>query len=144
MKWAPVQCPLECNSTDFTFTVTTRTASGIGFSNLIKQTKTFFSDFNSTPITVETASNKFVQLFIYYDSLKYTSSHDSPSMDIVNFLGNIGGTLGLFLGISFLSLCEFLHVVVEFCFILKQLFNSRKNKFLISGENFDLQPSTII
>jgi len=71
--------------------------------NSINENPAILYDFDLTPITVETASNKFVQLFIHYDSLKYTSSTDTPSMDIVTLLSNIGGTLGLFLGISALS-----------------------------------------
>jgi hypothetical protein len=119
-------CPLECNSTDYAFSLTSQTSSGIGYQKLIEETPIFLSDFNSTPITVETASNKFVQLFIYYDSLKYTSSTDTPSMDIVTLLGNIGGTLGLFLGISALSICELLHVLVEICLLSKKRFEESK------------------
>ncbi len=121
-------CPLECNSSDFTFSLTSQTSSGIGYAKLIRETPTFLSDFNSTPITVDTASNKFVQLFVYYDSLKYTSSTDTPSMDIVTLLGNIGGTLGLFLGISLLSICELLHVLVEICLLAKKRLEDRKIK----------------
>jgi hypothetical protein len=50
-----------------------------------------------------------------YDKLSYTSSEDSPSMDIVALFGNVGGTLGLFLGLSVLSFCEVLHVIFESC-----------------------------
>ena len=50
---------------------------------------------------------------MYYDSLSFVSSEDTPSMDIVALLANVGGTLGLFLGISVLSLFEALHVLVE-------------------------------
>jgi hypothetical protein len=113
------QCPLECNSTEISFTLTSQTFTGNGYGYLVNATSTFSSDFISTPITDMTASNKFVQLFAYYDSLSFTSSEDSPSMDIVAFLGNIGGTLGLFLGISVLSVCECIHVMVESCILVK-------------------------
>jgi hypothetical protein len=65
------QCLLECNSTEFSFSITSQTISGIGFANFIHQKPAFLSDFNSTPISVETAGNKFVQLFVYYDTLTY-------------------------------------------------------------------------
>jgi len=113
------QCPLECNSTEISSTLTSQTFSGNGYAYLVNQTSVFSSDFISSPITDVTASNKFVQLFAYYDSLSFTSSEDSPSMDIKAFLGNIGGTFGLFLGISVLSLCELMHVMVESCLLVK-------------------------
>jgi hypothetical protein len=109
------ECPLECNSTQFTFTHTSQTYTGMLFSNLVKKNPVFASDFTYTPITEETASNKFVEVNLYYDKLSYTSSEDSPSMDIVALFGSVGGTLGLFLGLSVLSFCEVLHVIFESC-----------------------------
>ena len=67
-----------------------------------------------------------MQLYIYYDSLTFTSSDDSPNMDITTFLGNIGGTLGLFLGVSALSLCELVHVIIEGCFLVKNRLKLRQ------------------
>ena len=57
-------------------------------------------------------------------------------MDIVAFLGNIGGTLGLFLGISVLSVCECIHVMVESCILIKDRFKqAKKIKNDFSPEN---------
>ncbi len=68
-----------------------------------------------------------MQLLLYYDSLTFTSSTDTPSMDMVAFLGNIGGTLGLLLGISLLSVCETIHVLIETGFLLKQRLQNKHN-----------------
>jgi hypothetical protein len=123
------QCPLECNSTDISLNLITQTYSGVGSSFLIEQTPLFSSDFNLTQITEETTINKFVQLYAFYDSLSYTVSIDSPGMDIVSFLGSIGGTLGLFLGVSLLSVCELVHVIVESCLIVKNRLKNRVTEF---------------
>ncbi len=48
---------------------------GVGFINFIKENPTLLSDSYSTPFIVETTSNTFVQLYIYYDSFKYAYSH---------------------------------------------------------------------
>jgi hypothetical protein len=119
------KCPLECNSTQITYELTSQTFAGIGYAFIANQTSSLRSDFNSSKIDEATASNKFVQLYLYYESLSFTSSVDSPSMDIVAFLGNIGGTIGLFLGISVLSVCELIHVLFESFFLLIQV-NSNK------------------
>jgi hypothetical protein len=123
------ECPLECNSTQFVFTSTSQTYTGMLFETLVKSNPVFASDFSSTPITEETASNKFVELNTYYDKLAYTSSEDSPSMDIVAFFGSIGGTLGLLLGLSVLSFCEVFHVIFESCIHFnRRLMNGRKTR----------------
>jgi hypothetical protein len=98
--------------------LTSQTFSGNGYAYLVNESPVYSSDFTTTPVTEATASNKFLQLFVYYESLSFTSSEDSPSMDIVAFLGNVGGTLGLFLGVSALSLCELIHLIVESCILL--------------------------
>ena len=120
------QCPLECNSTQFTFKLTSQKYTGPLFETLVKSNPLFASDFTFTPITQETASNKFVEAIIYYDSLTYTSSEDTPSMDIVALLGNIGGTLGLLLGLSVLTLFESMHVIFEsLILVYKRLLKSQ-------------------
>ena len=120
-------CPLECNSTQFSFTITSQTYKGRLFSAWIKANPVFSSDFTSTPIDEATASDKFVELRIYYDSLTYMMSIDSPIMDIVTFLSNIGGTLGLFLGVSVLSVCELIYLMAEICVHVRhKLINEKK------------------
>ena len=122
-----LQCPIECNSTQFTFALTSQTYMGDLFAALVKSSSTLIADFANTPITAETASNKFVQLNLFYDSLTYSLSTDSPSMDIVTLLSNVGGTLGLFLGVSVLSLCELVHVMVESFVLVKHRFKQKQN-----------------
>jgi len=118
-------CPLECNSTEFKLSTTSQAYTGKMFEYIVEKTPEFASDFIS-PITTETASNKFVQLNLYYDSLTFTTSSDTPSMDVVAFLGNVGGTLGLFLGVSALSVCELIHVIVESCILLSNRLKHRQ------------------
>jgi hypothetical protein len=126
------QCPLECNSTEISYMLTSQTFSGNGYAYLVNESPVYSSDFTTTPVTEATASNKFLQLFVYYESLSFTSSEDSPSMDIVAFLGNVGGTLGLFLGVSALSLCELIHLIVESCILLS---THSKNSHKITDSN---------
>ena len=44
---------------------------------------------------------------------------DSYSYDIQSFIGEVGGTLGLFLGLSMFSIVEFIE------YILRKLYNKR-------------------
>ena len=57
-------------------------------------------------------------LNIYYDDLSYTKIDQNPKMLTVDLVSNMGGLLGLFIGISFLSFGELFEVFFEIVFIL--------------------------
>ena len=125
------QCPLECNSTEYSFEMTSQRSSGYGYTRYIQENPNLSADFKTSPVNSDTASNKFVQLNVFYDSLTYSISTDTPSMDIVSLLANIGGTLGLFLGLSLLSLCELIHVLIEI--FLVAISFVKRNKYKVSS-----------
>jgi len=58
-----------------------------------------------------------VSLKIFYESLAYRVTSESPQMDLVSLVANIGGNLGLFLGVSLFSLSEIVTVMVEAFFM---------------------------
>lgn len=66
-----------------------------------------------------TAKNSFVGVNVFYESLSFIESSESPQMGIVSLLASIGGNLGLFLGVSLFSLAEIVEVIIEIFYILK-------------------------
>ena len=74
-------------------------------------------DFNGRPVNAEVARRTFVSVDLFYDTLAYTLSTETPSMDVVALLANIGGTMGLFLGVSLLHVCELVEAFVELGFL---------------------------
>jgi hypothetical protein len=119
-------CPLECNQTNFKTQLTSlRLTSWKYYLNLIQ--RYLSSLFISTDINPEIALESFVSLNIYYDSLSYMLTTEAPQMDWISLLGNIGGNLGLLLGVSFFSLCELVEVMIEIYFIKsRRNFNDQK------------------
>ena len=110
------RCPLECNSSIFTYSTTFQTVSGDYHANLIKANANFSSDFINRTIDASTARESVVLLYVFYDLLSYKLSVESPQWDIVSLIANIGGNLGLFLGVSMFSLCEMLTTLFEIYF----------------------------
>jgi hypothetical protein len=90
---------------------------GDDFADYIKSNKNLSSDFIKTPINSNNAANSIVKVNIFYDSMSYELSTESPKMDIVSVLASIGGNLGLFLGVSVFSLCELIEVAIEIYFV---------------------------
>ena len=54
---------------------------------------------------------------MFYRSLKFTQVRQEPKMQLIDLVSNIGGTFGLFIGISFVSLFEITEILVH-CFFI--------------------------
>ena len=79
-------CPLECNTENYDVSLIT---------------KEFSSD-----------NKNYIDLYINYNSLSYYNYDESPSISVYNLVSNIGGAIGLLLGMSLLSIFEILEMIV--------------------------------
>jgi len=86
---------------------------GDDFVEYIKYNDNLSTDFVTTRINAINAAKSIVKVNIFYESMSYELSTESPKMDIVSMLASIGGNLGLFLGVSVFSLCEIVEVALE-------------------------------
>ena len=59
-----------------------------------------------------------VSINIFYDDLSYTAITEDAKMSQVDLVSNLGGLLGLFIGISFLSFGEIFEALFEIIFIM--------------------------
>ena len=59
-----------------------------------------------------------LSLTIYYPDLSYTKISESPKLSTSNLISNIGGTMGLYVGISLLSLVEIIELIIEIILII--------------------------
>ena len=87
-------CPLECDSVSFT----------VGVNNLK---------------VLNDVKNETVLLFAFYRSLQFTWITEQPKMKLEDLISNVGGYLGLFVGLSFVSLFEVAELIVELVFMCK-------------------------
>jgi hypothetical protein len=103
-------CPLECDSLTYDLSVTSQTIMGYGN---ISSSDGFFNIFNR----FEDVSKSYYGLRVYYEDLKYTLIKQQPKIELFGLISNIGGTLGLFLGFSFISLLELFEMLAELVYI---------------------------
>ena len=85
------QCPKECSSTKF---------------DVLINNPDVGSNFNNT-----------VEFKVFYLDLSYPEIKQTAKMSGYSLLNEIGGALGLFVGITFLSLFEFLEYLFEIFFV---------------------------
>ena len=65
-----------------------------------------------TKLSTQNAKN-FVSFAVYYENLQYTTIDQIAQMNVFDLISSIGGNLGLFIGISFLSFAELIELLVE-------------------------------
>jgi hypothetical protein len=107
------QCPLECYLNKFTYTTSSYDVHGDLFVNKIKYNPNLASDFVTEEINAATVKKSFARISVFYESLSYTISQEAPQLDVFSLIANMGGNLGLFLGVSFFSLCEIITTLIE-------------------------------
>ena len=86
-------CPLECDSIEY-------------------ETSLSFNKF------LTNNSDNIVNFNLFYSSLDYTMIDQIGKMDGFDLISNIGGNLGLFIGISFLSFAELIELFIEIIYII--------------------------
>jgi len=100
-------CPLECDSVIFSHTIIMNLKNDDNISS--------FS--------------------IGYDEIKYTLYSEIPKTEPFGFISEIGGTLGLFIGCSFITLFEIGELLLEIFIILCRRKNQNKFNSKIVNEN---------
>ena len=86
------KCPLECDSVQY--------IKSISQANIKRLDNSNGKDTN-------------LSLNIFYDSLSYTQIEEMVNIEFVDLMANIGGTLGLFLGISVLTFVEVFELIFQ-------------------------------
>ena len=85
---------------------------------LINQNQNLTNDFMNASIDVNAARESVVSVNVFYDSLSYRIATESPKLDVITTLANVGGSLSLFMGVSVLSVVEVLILLLD-VFIFK-------------------------
>lgn len=63
--------------------------------------------------SIEEARRSFLWINFYYKDLNYKVVSESPLWSVNSLLSNLGGNLGLFVGISLLSLVEIVEITIQ-------------------------------
>jgi len=105
-------CPLECNL--FSLQIDKDSIEEKATGNIrLNLSLPIYAGFN----TYENVTRTFFAIRVYYDELKYTLIKQHPKIELFGLISNIGGTLGLFLGFSFISILEIIEVLAELVYI---------------------------
>ena len=113
------ECPLECKLIEYKAFKSSYEIVGSLYYDYINSNQNLSSDFVNTNLTVQGARDGFTFFLLYYNSNSYSVLNETPSMDVVSLLADIGGTLSLFLGLSIFHFCEFFEFLRKWKFQCK-------------------------
>jgi hypothetical protein len=108
-------CPLECETTSYTYSTSCSDyPSNYTFSNNLIGSSTILKHIQ----TYDELKRSVLKVNIFYDELKTTTITQDAKTSLSDFISSIGGTLGLFLGFSFLSFIELFEVILNVLLIV--------------------------
>ena len=107
-------CTGECSTVDFLVTPSSVPAPSAFFIQLTKafvESTSVSLPVNWTTNWISEIQNNYVSLDVVCESTQIENYTQNPSISAVDVLSNVGGHTGLWIGISFLSLMEFVEMV---------------------------------
>ena len=123
-------CPLECDSETYSVTTSSTDYPSAIYALMLGSQSVVQERFNNTMPSYDQLKKSMVSINLNYNELRFTQIEESQKTTIIDFVSNIGGTMGLFLGISFLSFFEIAEVLLEILFIW---YENRKSKVAVKA-----------
>ena len=115
------KCPLECESIKYNYLITQASYP-----------TAFYLNSSGLKVSdIENFKKSHLSLNIYYDSFEYTKIEELVKTDFIDLISGIGGTLGLFIGISLLSIIEIFELIfllIEALFKRDKVWALKNNK----------------
>jgi hypothetical protein len=112
-------CPIECKTSSYD--VSTSYLEYPSFQSFYKQRMTYYDHytqlFGTENITYEMFKQSVAGVNIFFDELYILEMSESPKMTVFELMGSLGGTMGLYLGISFMCFVEYIELIIDMCAI---------------------------
>jgi hypothetical protein len=116
-------CPYECDSVEYSMSTYRTYYPSDYYASVLSD----FLKLKGLNISSENVGRAVARVNIYYKSMQYLSTQQIISATTEDLFSNIGGTLGLYIGISILSVVEVFELGFNLILIL---FTSMKNKIM--------------
>ena len=112
-------CPLECDSMKYDFELSNLYYPRRDFFDqfiLANERADYAENFNET-LTFDLYKENNLILSVYFTSTQYTEITQSPKITLIDLIPNLGGTIGIWLGLSLFFIIEVLEIFVRLFFI---------------------------
>lgn len=112
------ECPLECDSVVYNLYTSQSEYPSKVYANSLMNNPIIMGKFasNNVSMSYDTLKRAMLQITVFYGNLGYQQFDEKQKYKFEDLVSGIGGTLGLFLGMSFLSFAEILDILLQICF----------------------------
>jgi hypothetical protein len=121
------ECPLECESEFYTLTTSSLDYPTKIYADMLSSQGAVLRRFNNKKPTYQQIKQSIASININYNQLCYTQIKEAQKITAIDLATNIGGTIGLFLGLSLLSFIEILELLIEIIFVFFEKKFPKKN-----------------
>ncbi|XP_070537628.1 degenerin-like protein unc-105 [Ptychodera flava] len=108
-------CPPPCSETTYDMTISqSQWPSHAYLNNLLKLVQVSNKKTQNMH-NLESARANLVRLKIYFETLNHDLTSELPAYTWEDLLSDVGGTLGLYVGFSVITVCEFVTLLFNLC-----------------------------
>lgn len=105
------KCPLECDIVAYDLTVSLANYPTEWYANHLMNNSNFTALYSRKPNTLEEVQQTTLMVNVFYDQMLYNILEETPKVTYDSLIAFVGGNFGLFMGISILSLVEFVEIL---------------------------------
>ena len=124
------ECKFECESITYDYASSFNEYPSETYANFLLRLNKIK---NQGVTTYDELKNSVLSLNVFYDDLQYTVVEELPSLDLLTFVSNLGGTLGLCVGMSFLSILEIVEILLEIGYLQVESLKVKTSKNQVSS-----------
>jgi hypothetical protein len=119
-------CPQECTNVKYSTSVHTASYPTDQYTEWLKLQNNFISKFSNQGNLATQIQHTVAKINVFYNDISYIALTEAATISWDSVIGNVGGQLGLFIGISVLSVVE---LVEAFCEVIRTIYlHKRTNK----------------
>ena len=108
-------CPNACEYVEYDMTVSSSQFPTMTYSDVLVYNENISANFEADKSKKQflAVKSSVLSINVFYKTDLYTNVREKASTELEEFISNFGGAMGLFLGISLLSLVEILEIIYE-------------------------------
>ncbi|RNA01929.1 amiloride-sensitive sodium channel subunit gamma [Brachionus plicatilis] len=107
------KCPNECDTVKFNFKISQANFPTPFYSQLMIENHKYYPNQARNFSSYEMVKKSVVAVNVYHDDISLTLVQETPAMNINQLISNIGGILGICVGMSILSFVEIFDILLK-------------------------------
>lgn len=119
-----LNCPNECKTVKFEHRLSFSDFPSESYANYLINSNNNNTLWSSSHMNYTKLKKSSTAFDLYFDEFSFTSIYEVPALSLNDLISNIGGYLALYIGISLVSLCQFLEIFIKLILIF---LNKKKN-----------------